>query len=111
MYLGCQWKELPIDKDGEGHPETHYTRIYRIWRRWVDNSCMDTILAGSASRLHEDGRLDTTVRCARNDTIAAGDRGASAHFAALYRIEATTHGQVPDVRLATRAAKSAPLCC
>jgi hypothetical protein len=37
LYLGCQWKELPIDKDGEGHPETHYTRIYRIWRRWVDN--------------------------------------------------------------------------
>ena len=43
LYLGCQWKELPIDKDGEGHPETHYTRIYRIWRRWVDNSCMDAI--------------------------------------------------------------------
>ena len=37
LYLGCQWKELPIDKDGEGHPETHYTRIYRIWRRWVDD--------------------------------------------------------------------------
>jgi hypothetical protein len=41
LYLGCQWKELPIDKDGEGHPETHDTRIYRIWRRWVDNSCME----------------------------------------------------------------------
>ena len=37
LYLGCQWKELPIDKDGEGQPETHYTRIYRIWRRWVDS--------------------------------------------------------------------------
>ena len=33
LYLGCQWKELPIDKDDEGQPETHYTRIYRIWRR------------------------------------------------------------------------------
>jgi transposase len=29
--------------------------------------------------------------------------------AALYRIEATIRGQLPDVRLATRAAKSAPL--
>ncbi len=28
LYLGCQWKELPIDKDGEGRPEIHYTRIY-----------------------------------------------------------------------------------
>ena len=61
LYLGCQWKELPIDKDGEGHPETHYTRIYRIWRRWVDNSCMDAIFADSVSKLHEDGRLDTAV--------------------------------------------------
>ena len=43
LYLSCQWKELPIDKDGEGRPETHYTRIYRIWRRWVGNSCMDVI--------------------------------------------------------------------
>src|ERR1700722_11466400 len=41
LYLGCQWKELPIHKDGEGRPETHYTRIYRIWRRWVDDGCMD----------------------------------------------------------------------
>ena len=61
LYLGCQWKELPIDKDGEGQPETHYTRIYRIWRRWVDNSCMDAIFAGSVSKLHEDGQLDTAV--------------------------------------------------
>ena len=28
LYLGCQWKELPIDKAGGGRPETHYTRIY-----------------------------------------------------------------------------------
>jgi hypothetical protein len=28
LYLGCQWKELPICKDGEGHPETHYTRRF-----------------------------------------------------------------------------------
>jgi hypothetical protein len=43
LYLGCQWKELPIHKDGEGQPETHDTRIYRIWRRWVDSGCMDAI--------------------------------------------------------------------
>jgi transposase len=23
LYLGCQWKELPIQKDGEGRPEIH----------------------------------------------------------------------------------------
>ena len=71
LYLGCQWKELPIHKDGEGHPETHYTRIYRIWRRWVDNGCMDAIFAGSVSRLHEDGRLDTAVIHGDGTTTAA----------------------------------------
>jgi hypothetical protein len=35
--------------------------VDRIWRRWVDNGCMDAIFAGSVSRLHEDGRLDTAV--------------------------------------------------
>jgi hypothetical protein len=36
-------------------------RIYRIWRRWVGNGCMDSIFAASVSRLHEDGRLDTAI--------------------------------------------------
>jgi len=28
LYVGCQWKELPIEKNREGHPEIHYTRVY-----------------------------------------------------------------------------------
>src|SRR4051794_26622987 len=43
LYLGCQWKELPIDKDGEGRPEIHYTRIYSTWRRWEADGCIDAI--------------------------------------------------------------------
>ena len=43
LYLGCQWKELPIDKDGEGCPEIHYTRIYSAWRRWEADGCIDAI--------------------------------------------------------------------
>src|SRR5450631_4613000 len=34
LYLGCQWKELPIEKDQQGRPEIHYTRIYSAFRRW-----------------------------------------------------------------------------
>ena len=34
LYLGCQWKELPIAKDAEERPEIHYTRIYGAFRRW-----------------------------------------------------------------------------
>ena len=28
LYLGCQWKELPIATDQNGQPEIHYSRIY-----------------------------------------------------------------------------------
>ena len=45
LYLGCQWKELPIDKDGEGRPEIHYTRLYSAWRRWEADGCIDAIFA------------------------------------------------------------------
>ena len=34
LYLGCQWKELPIEKDADGLPEIHYTSIYRAFRRF-----------------------------------------------------------------------------
>ena len=74
LYLGCQWKELPIDKAGGGRPETHYTRIYRIWRRWADSGCIDAIFAGSVSRLHHDGLLDTAV-IHGDDTTAAAKKG------------------------------------
>ena len=29
LYLGCQWKELPIEMGRDGRPEIHYSRIYR----------------------------------------------------------------------------------
>ena len=61
LYLGCQWKQLPIDKDGEGRPEIHYTRIYSTWRRWEADGCMDAIFAGSVMQLHQDALLDITV--------------------------------------------------
>ena len=39
LYMGCQWKELPIQKDDEGRPEIHYTRIYSalaaVGGRWL----------------------------------------------------------------------------
>jgi transposase len=87
LYLGCQWKELPIDKDGEGHPGTHYTRIYRIWRRWVDNRCMDAIFAGSVSRLHQDGRLDTAVIHGDGTTTAAKKGGDNLGFSGHKKVK------------------------
>jgi transposase len=61
LYMGCQWKMLPIERNAEGRPEIHYTRIYRAMRRWLADGCMDTLFAGSVSRLHHDKLLDLTV--------------------------------------------------
>jgi hypothetical protein len=33
LYLGCQWKELPIERDEKGRREVHHTSVYRVFRR------------------------------------------------------------------------------
>src|SRR6195952_4539630 len=80
LYLGCQWKEPPIDKDSEGRPEIHYTRIYSTWRRWEAGGCMDAIFAGSVMQLHQDGLLDTTVIHGDGTTTAAKKGGDNIGF-------------------------------
>jgi hypothetical protein len=87
LYLGCQWKELAIDKDGKGFVEIHYTRIYRIWRRWVDNGCIDAIFAGSVLRLHQDGLLDTTVIHGDGTTAAAKRGGDNIGFSGHKKVK------------------------
>jgi transposase len=52
LYLGCQWKELPIERDNDGCPEIHYTRIYNAFRRWEAVGCIDAIFAGAVMQLH-----------------------------------------------------------
>ncbi|SMG62067.1 transposase [Cedecea sp. NFIX57] len=61
LYLGCQWKMLPIDKGPDGRPEIHYTRVYATWRRWLSLGCFDAIFTASVSLLHQCGMLDLTV--------------------------------------------------
>jgi len=57
LYTGCQWKELPIEKDEKGRPEIHYTRIYRMFRFWHVRGCLDAIFSGSVSTLDRKGFL------------------------------------------------------
>ena len=35
IYMGCQWKMLPIDKDKTSRPEIHYTQIFRTYQSWL----------------------------------------------------------------------------
>ena len=49
LYLGCQWKELPIKMDSNGRPEIHYTTIYRAFRQWSANDCF-TLIFGTVQK-------------------------------------------------------------
>jgi transposase len=75
LYMGCQWKILPIERNAKGLPEIHYTRIYRAMRRWLANGSIDRIFAGSVHKLHQDQRLDLTVIHGDGTTTAAKKGG------------------------------------
>ena len=80
LYMGCQWKELPIEKDRDGHPEIHYTRVYSAFRRWQADGCFDAIFTGSVSTLLQADLLDTTVIHGDGTTTAAKKGGDNIGF-------------------------------
>src|ERR1700742_2623903 len=80
LYMGCQWKELPIERDGDGRPEIHHTRIYNAFRRWEADGCIDAIFVESVLRLHQDGLLDITVIHGDGTTTAAKKGGDNIGF-------------------------------
>jgi hypothetical protein len=61
LYFGCPCKELPIATDAHGRPEVHYSRVYRMFRRWHAAGCFDVIFANSVFVLNERDLLDTSV--------------------------------------------------
>ena len=87
LYLGCQWKELPIQKDDEGRPEIHYTRIYSAWRRWEADGCIDAIFTGSVVQLHRDNLLDITVLHGDGTTTAAKKGGDNIGFSGHKKVK------------------------
>jgi transposase len=87
LYMGCQWKELPIEKDGEGRPEIHHTRIYSAFRRWDADGCMDAIFTGSVLRLRQDNLLDITVIHGDGTTTAAKKGGDNIGFSGHKKVK------------------------
>jgi transposase len=61
MHTGCQWKEIPIDKDANGTTEIHYTNIFNAFKFWVEHGCFDKIFESSVSKLLKAGMLDVSV--------------------------------------------------
>ena len=80
LYLGCQWKELPIAKDKDGQPEIHYTRIYRAFRRFEAHGCFEAIFTGSVLLLHQKEYLDISVIHGDGTTTAAKKGGDNLGF-------------------------------
>ncbi len=61
MHTGCQWYNLPIDKNEFNEPEIHYTRVFRAFKFWVNEGCFDKIFEASVKRLFEAKMLDISV--------------------------------------------------
>ena len=87
LYLGCQWKELPIEKDQEGHPEIHYSRIYSAFRKWQADGCFDAVFAGSVLKLHEANLLDATVIRGDGTTTSAKKGGDNIGFSGHKKVK------------------------
>ncbi len=87
LYLGCQWKELPIEKDPDGQPEIHYSRIYSAFRKWQADGCFDDVFAGSVLKLHQADLLDTTVIHGDGTTTAAKKGGDNIGFSGHKKVK------------------------
>lgn len=61
MHTGCQWENIPIDKDENGKPEIHHTNIFNSFKFWVKHGCFDKIFEESVARLFARGLLDTDI--------------------------------------------------
>ena len=71
LCLGCQWKELPIEKDGEGRREVHRTSVWRVFRQWEADGCFDAIFEGTVLTLHQANLLDVSIIHGDGTTTAA----------------------------------------
>ena len=87
LYLGCQWKELPIEKDESGRREVHHTSIWRVFRRWEADGCFDAIFAGTVSSLHHADLLDASVIHGDGTTTAAKKGGDNIGFSGHKRVK------------------------
>jgi hypothetical protein len=80
LYLGCQWKELPIENNIAGRPEIHYIRICAAFRRYEAQGCFDASFEGSVSILFLKGFLDISVIHGDRTTTVAKKGGDNLGF-------------------------------
>lgn len=75
LYMGCQWKTLPIKKGADGKPEIHYSNLHRAFVFLTERGVIAAIFAASVSRLNEAKLLDVSVIHGDGTTTAAKKGG------------------------------------
>ena len=87
LYLGCQWKELPIEKDATGRRVIHHIRIWHQFRRWVADGCFNAIFEGTVLTLHQAELLDVSVIHGDGTTTAAKKGGDNIGFSGHKKVK------------------------
>lgn len=75
LYMGCQWKMLPIDQDETGNAELHYSQIFRVYQQWVECGSLVHIFEHSVFILHQENLLDISVTHGDGTTTMAKKGG------------------------------------
>ena len=78
---------MPIEKDQNGRPKIHYTRIYGAFRKWQADGCFDVIFADSVWKLHQCNLLDTTVIHGDGTTTSAKKGGDNIGFSGHKKVK------------------------
>ena len=86
LYLGCQRKELPIQRDEKGRREVHHTSVYRVFRRWEADGCFDAIFEGTVLTLHQASLLNVSIIHGDGTTTAAKKGGDNIGFSGHKKI-------------------------
>ena len=61
LYMGCQWKMLPIDKDEAGQPEIHYSQVFRVFQHWLTYGTLLNLFENSVFQLANGNLLDISI--------------------------------------------------
>jgi transposase len=61
LYTGMQWKCLPVPRAGDGTALIHYTTIYKVFAKWVDDGLLEQAFIASVRHLAEHRQLDLNI--------------------------------------------------
>jgi transposase len=61
LYIGMQWRCLPVPKDQGGKADIHYTTVYKVFAKWADDGSLEHAFIDSVGHLSAQNQLDLSV--------------------------------------------------